>query len=806
MEKELFSNANNSNQWMKRKDIKKVLAKRLHHKRRPSAKDLEDRGIVPQGYFTNLIKGELKASNASDQMDSKAAMVVAIRGRHSRKLTAEKQIRGFLGQRKDPKEMLAKGLMSPEQYANITGDTSVLVGNNSNEMDIKDEENDAMHEMNQMNGMGFGGMGVAAIIGRQMMHREEKQKQSRSKAEKESELKESGISGIVKDYNNENERNENNTNIRNEWLSHEMFESVLSNLEFVTLKSQILAKMEYLNRNENNDNNKGGMNSLYQLLERLEKSEKEFGYRIGRLLSEKRVILDSIQSYKVIFESNMEILNGLMKDHIEIENRIRPQMKLAYQKMTAIEEIVNKKLSNDEKKKLKAKLNNTSENTNNNSNGSESGHGAAFDLMVNDLIYYEKYCFELNNMFITMDSIRKEYKLKIHNAISELNKLEKDLKLISNAIKGDSNEMKNIIHKLNEEFHSILRRYKITDNAIDYELKRNESSDNEALVSNNFNQFEHFLNKKENKLESQFKLLEFSMQKKYNNSADYSRKLIELSHLSFIYNNSNDNNINNNSIHNNNENEKLKLFFEYYIKIAIQYFNEMQFAYYCFKNNKNNNNNREENDNRISKLKSIKYLAEITPAEDYGNEKTFESLLFGELEYFVNYLNLISFDSNNDNNNTSNSNENDNNNNNVNKYESVIFHVSRFLSAIVYTREILKRDDLDIAPFANGMVLQWIYHIMKCFEMENSNNNNNNSNINDSNNGTPMGPDSGQNDSNSYGLITGMNNNSKSNNSKHSRKDRNLVIDCKNDSMAQLSPSHAAAMVVDYVYNVRVVG
>ena len=107
---------------------------------------------------------------------------------------------------------------------------------------------------------------------------------------------------------------------------------------------------------------------------------------------------------------------------------------------------------------------------------------------------------------------------------------------------------------------------------------------------------------------------------------------------------------------------------------------------------------------------------------------------------------------------------NDNNNSNMTKflldtsreYEGVIFHASRYVSAVVNCCEIENKNEMDIGTFAHD-------------PLKPANNNNNNSS------GTT--PVESKNDSN-----------------------RNLAINTKNDVIARSSPSHAAAMVIDFVY------
>ena len=317
-----------------------------------------------------------------------------------------------------------------------------------------------------------------------------------------------------------------------------------------------------------------------------------------------------------------------MKDDCEIENKVRPQMKIACHKMTILEKNVFEQLSCEEKTQRQNQTTTRNNNKNDAASILSDAQSPEVESMVNDLIYYEKYVHELNNMFVTMNNICNEYKTKIR-AMDEYRKRKEDFKLAENAIIEDTQLMREELSILNSKYQ-VLSHGHSSKSLLDKENnsgnnKSNSNSDEITKdVISNFDDLEIIMSRKDNKLDSHFKLLAFSLQT--TPAPDYARKIVELSRLSFIY-----------------QSEKLKVFFEYFICFAIQAFMEMEYAYWYFANNDNNNGTQinRQGDSKISELKSVKYLAEITPAEDYGNVESFEDLLFAELKYFVNYLSYI---------------------------------------------------------------------------------------------------------------------------------------------------------------------
>merc|ERR1712228_1089583 len=80
----------------KRKAIKSKLNRKLNKKRRPTMDELEMRGIVPFGYFSD-------AENA-------------VTKKHTRRMTAEKELGGFLPKRMDPRKMMERGLIPQHHF------------------------------------------------------------------------------------------------------------------------------------------------------------------------------------------------------------------------------------------------------------------------------------------------------------------------------------------------------------------------------------------------------------------------------------------------------------------------------------------------------------------------------------------------------------------------------------------------------------------------------------------------------------------------------------------------------------------
>merc|ERR1719203_863899 len=81
--------------------IKSKLDQKLDKKRRPSVHDLENRGIVPVGYFND-------AQNA-------------VKKQHVRRMTAEKELSKFFPNRMNPHKMMESGIIPKNHFTNVMG-------------------------------------------------------------------------------------------------------------------------------------------------------------------------------------------------------------------------------------------------------------------------------------------------------------------------------------------------------------------------------------------------------------------------------------------------------------------------------------------------------------------------------------------------------------------------------------------------------------------------------------------------------------------------------------------------------------
>jgi hypothetical protein len=355
-----------------------------------------------------------------------------------------------------------------------------------------------------------------------------------------------------------------------------------------------------------------------------------------------------------------------------------------------------------------------------------------------ELNYYDTYVTELKNVFIHTNNIRSQYQNKIHACLDITAKLERELQVKENAI----NNLKMQLPVKFKEFHAqiskisranayLMLQSQFDSHLAEDEMKANANNNNNNNNSNNnralqtVHHLPNTLELKNKKLEEQFDLLSFRISTIPANN--YALRVLELCQLSFIYNN-----------------EKLKSFFEWFIKFAVQLFLEIIYASTMFQES-----NTDCINNELPTLQSIQYIAQITPALDLENKTTFDRKLQMQVALIMKYLALLPAEDERD---------------------SVIFHVARNLAGhITRSETILQTNENEIPTMAREDVKRWISTILVA---PNAN--------------FQYSKDMSQIDEN---LI-----------------ERDIIAVTEMDSEARVRPSRAAAIVLDHVYGIHVHG
>ena len=682
-------------------------------------------------------------------------------------MTAEKELGGFLPKRMGPKRMLERGLIAQKHYQNIMGVTIPIGAQypispdmiNANrvkitEIDEENEDNDSETDDDDITTAGasgqitkgneslqeemvmnsaqqafssMNGMGVASVYAQKMVKQTIESSQTDEPIitephhyddsggssllqlparRRDSKRVSSGIANIVLDLPQHAERNLFN---HDNWTQN-LYESLLNSLRF----GEIVRRIE----NEKTDNN---YNALAEIMEKYQQFERLHHTKMNGLQRDKKIILEQIQECDKKEKDAMDVLKNLIIEHSSLEQKIRPQMKMLLHKMTLVETRI---LGLDKKGKDLTQQ--------------ESLLKQEYEKELN---YYDTYITELKNVFIHTNNIRSKYQNTVRTVIQVKDKLENQLKTKENEIDLAKKELNSKFEEFNGWISKTTNTSQNKGGGDKNGLNRLRSVDSEQkydpLSSDPIVDLQEVLNEKTKTIDTNLDILQFRIST--IPATDYALRVIELCQLSYIY-----------------SQEKLKSFFEWFIRYAVESFIEINYAHTCFLLQ-----NRNAIDNEIQTLNSIKYIANLTPTPE-DNRVNFDKVLYDQLTVIVSYLELLP--SNNEQEDISMT------NNNID-HEYVIFHVARFLTAdFTFSQQIVKTNEETLASMARDKVQQWINVILQS-------------------------TDSKFKFSKDYNKIENLNN-----------KSRNIIKATKQDSTAQVRPARAAAIVLDHVYGIHVHG
>eukprot|EP01084_Bolivina_argentea_P302067 521335_1 len=341
---------------------------------------------------------------------------------------------------------------------------------------------------------------------------------------------------------------------------------------------------------------------------------------------------------------------------------------------------------------------------------------------------HEKYIKHENGQFI-------EWIIEIQNIDNIRSKINKSTCIIgiSSDLLGETN---------NDSFISVINGYGFDNLGNIYNNNNNNNNKiieqkYDPLSSDPITDLNGVLDEKNKNIDHNLDLLSFRIST--IPATDYALRVIELCQLSYIYNN-----------------EKLKSFFEWFIRFAVQTFIEITYAHTCFTTQNINAIN-----NEINKLKSIQFIAQLVILpQPNDNKLNFDKMLYDYLTIIVSYLELLPSNNNNI-----------MSNNNID-HEYVIFHVARYLTSnFIFAQDIISQnEEQNIPDIAQKKVYQWINIILQSTKSKLKY-------------------------SNDYNKIVNKTN-----------KTRNIIKATKYDSIARIRPARAAAIVMDYVYNIHVHG
>merc|ERR1712113_425014 len=148
----------------------------------------------------------------------------------------------------------------------------------------------------------------------------------------------------------------------------------------------------------------------------------------------------------------MNILKNLMIEHSELEQKIRPQMKMLLHKMTLVEARINRIKNKESKSRSEVLLQSEYE---------------------KELNYYDTYITELKNVFIHTNNIRSKYQNTIRTVIEHRDRLQIKLKEKENEIEIAKKELNNKF----DEFHKWITS--VTNNTYSMNEPKTNNRNNE---------------------------------------------------------------------------------------------------------------------------------------------------------------------------------------------------------------------------------------------------------------------------------------------------------------------------------------
>eukprot|EP01084_Bolivina_argentea_P301268 519690_1 len=269
----------------KRKGIKAILDRKLNKKRRPTMDDLEMRGIVPSGYFA----------------DAQGAVAT----KHTRRLTAEKDLASFLPQRMNPHALLERGFIPQHHF------------------DAMMAPNTAMNKQQQA--FSAGAMGVAGVYAQKLVKETVASTTTTDESKRRNSKRiSSGIASIVLDVPQHAERNLFN---HDNWTQN-LYESLLNSLRFTQIGKRI----------EDVSDKSSEIGDKYYAFERLHHT------KMNGLQRDKARIVEEIEECNASETQSIDILSHLITEHSTLEQKIRPQMRMLLHKMSLVEQrIANEK-------------------------------------------------------------------------------------------------------------------------------------------------------------------------------------------------------------------------------------------------------------------------------------------------------------------------------------------------------------------------------------------------------------------------------------------------------------------------------
>ncbi|ETO18504.1 hypothetical protein RFI_18761 [Reticulomyxa filosa] len=368
-------------------------------------------------------------------------------------------------------------------------------------------------------------------------------------------------------------------------------------------------------------------NKFANLLQEYQTFQKEFVSSMTILQREKKELHRKLKEAEKEEKSAIDILQQITVDHASLENRIRPQMKQLLYQQTRLEQRLNYKLDQLSPQQLNA--------------------------MMNDLSYYQKYIKELNQTLQQMNVVRTQFVNSIRECMQTKTSIEQSLR-----------QNQDRIERLQQQTQTRMAQFVGSIKQLMPQPQTTPNGSEKALSAKSGDSLVQVLSAEDEKLTHDFELLAFRLST--IPVVDYVNRLIEICQLSFIY-----------------QQDKLKDFFEYFVRFSIQTFIEISFAHSCFVNK-----NEKAIADQLPRIETIKFIAELTPG-DLKNKEPYESSLRKELAVIQEYLDLLP------------------------DRDMVVSHVARHLSAnVIHCSEIDAAQDSQIPMLAKQRVKEWVATIL----------------------------------------------------------------------------------------------
>lgn len=247
-------------------------------------------------------------------------------------MTAEKELSQFLPARINPHMAMTSGKITSSYYNDIMGislnapqtmgykEMMMHSPRESDEDRYYDDEKKYIKKPKNKQTFATNAMGVGMIYSQKMV---------KAMLTNDASDNKQGIHGVVLQLPQNKHRFANN-----HW-THELYASLICSLNFTQITRRINAEIEsQYDLKQNKKKILENVEQLNSMMKIYQEFERNYHTNISQLQNERQGIIESLNNAQIEEDQNMKILTQLVIEHSDLEQKIRPQMKMYVQTYT----------------------------------------------------------------------------------------------------------------------------------------------------------------------------------------------------------------------------------------------------------------------------------------------------------------------------------------------------------------------------------------------------------------------------------------------------------------------------------------